>query len=203
MLVLSVLLSVKRRENGEGHKMSDEVVINLSKTKVVFFILGSLGFVILGLWLLVPGSAGAGSNFSKGMIFAVSVACVLFFGLILIYSLKKFFDKDPGLVINEEGIFDNSSAIAAGQINWSEIEDIAITTVNSQNFLTVMVNRPEKYMNTGSRVKDMANKANMKFYGSPINISANALNTGFQDLEDTLMGYMEKYHHPVQSDMRE
>ena len=104
-------------------------------------------------------------------------------------GIKKLFDKSPGLVLNSEGILDNSSGLSAGVIPWSEVVDIREYQVQKQKFVSIHVQDPEKYANNGNALKRMANRANIKMCGTPINISANSLKIGYEELLETIQEY--------------
>lgn len=169
----------------------NELVIPLSKTKIVLIAFGAMVFVALGNWLIII--AGGNPRFSSDFITVVGVVAVAFFGLVFLFASKKLLDKSPGLVINSDGIVDNSSGVAAGLIPWKEITKLSVTTVQSQRFLTVHVHNPESYLDRGNWLKRIANKANYKLYGSPVQISANGLKTNFDELLEIIEQQFKKY----------
>ncbi len=164
--------------------MSIEKVIEipLSKRKLVLSFIGALAFVAIGILMLVtPTSSGYLAKMAGG-------AGVLFFGFVVIRLLPKLRDNKPGLVISDEGITDNSSAVSAGFIPWRDIESIKTTQVASQRFLILVVSNPETYINriTNPITKAMV-KVNHSSYGSPISISSNALQANFEQLHQLLV----------------
>lgn len=66
------------------------------------------------------------------VIFITEIASVIFFGLVAVTMFRKFSDKKPGLIINNQGITDNSSGVSAGLIPWNDIDKIKISQVLSQ-----------------------------------------------------------------------
>lgn len=116
---------------------------------------------------------------------------VFFFGLCGLIGVKKIFDSKPGLTLNSEGITDNSSGVAAGFIQWSEIDGINESQFQKQKFVSIMVKNPEKYLNSGSALQKIAKKANLKMCGTPINISANSLKMKYEELFKTVTEYYQ------------
>ena len=57
--------------------------------------------------------------------------------LAAIYGCIKIFDSKPGLVIDAEGLIDNSSAAAAGRIPWTDIGGVNVFTMHRQRMLTI------------------------------------------------------------------
>jgi len=170
------------------------VSIPLSKGKVLLLVIGSFAFVALSAGLLkfsdqVPRM---NSTFNK----IVVAAGIPFFGLCGVFGVRKLFDDKPGLVIDSEGILDNSSAVAAGCIPWEEITGFRISEVSGQRFLTIMVTSPEKYAQGKGRVRAWLNSVNTKMTGSPINISANSLKISLDALSGRLTSAWTQFKKP-------
>ena len=173
----------------------DEVVIPLSKIKIILLIVGSAVFVAGGVWLLGldPEQIQSSRRMSNPQIaYGVGYVCIAFFGICGIYGITKMFDFKPGLIINSKGITDNSSAVAAGLIRWSDITGFSEFQVKSTKMLIIHVREPEKYVNRGSAIKRALNKANMKLVGSPISISANSLRIKYPELLELCTNRFEK-----------
>jgi hypothetical protein len=124
---------------------------------------------------------------------AVAIAGVSFFGLCAIYGCFKVFDTRPGLIIDDQGFVDNSSAVAAGRILWDEVVSLNVSEIAGQRFITILVVDPQKYVERGNFFGRMLNAANTKMTGSPINISSNSLRMKFDDLVQVLTEAFEKY----------
>lgn len=164
------------------------VEIPLSKKKLVMTFLGALVFVAIGLWLVIARPNSRNLFFgNQTMVLVAGAAGVLFFGFVAVRVLPKLRDKKPGLIIDHMGITDNSSALAAGFIPWSDINEIRLMEVMNQRFLMVMVNDPELYINkaTNAITKRLV-MANYTSYGSPISISSHALQMDFDQLHALL-----------------
>ena len=180
----------------------DERIIPLSKTKVLLLILGSVAFVAAGVWLLSLDTAAIQRlrRFNNPLLVrGVGVAAIAFFGLTGLYSLRKLFDRKPGLVFSREGILDNSSAVSAGLLPWSEVTGVEVVQIHRQKLLVIKVKDPERYIGRGSRLKRALNRANYNMVGSPIAISSNALRIGFDELVALVRQYQEKFAAPSPS----
>ncbi len=173
----------------------NQIEIALSKSKMLFAILGSLVFVGFGVWFLVSPPTIDNPLFGNPTtIFIIGLASVLFFGLTTVLIFKKLFDKSPGLIVNNEGISDNSSAVAAGFIPWEDVKEIKVTNVFNQKILVLIVNNPESYFkNVKNKIKRNSMKMNYKTYGSPIGIVANALQIDFNNLHKMISEKLGEY----------
>lgn len=171
-----------------------EIRIPTSKTKLILMLIGSLIFVALGFaFVKDPQAYLSLIGRSKELIFIAGIASVLFFGLASFYLFRKLFDKQPGLIISNIGIFDNSSATPVGHIEWNDIDKTEIITIHRQRIILVKVKSPEKYIRRqeSKRIKNVL-KANLNYYGTPITITANGLKIRFETLERLLLESLEK-----------
>jgi hypothetical protein len=169
-------------------KTSEKKIIPLSKTKLSLMLIGSLIFVIGGFWLIIKRPIVAipilGNPVSE---IIIGIASIVFFGICAVFIAKKIFDNTAGLIIDDQGITDNSSGTSAGLILWENIQEIKKLTVFNQIFLMIIVKNPEDYINRQTGIiKRKAMELNYKQYGSPISISANGLQCNFNELYDDI-----------------
>ena len=169
-----------------------EIIIPLSRKKITLLFLGAMGFVALCFWLIQV--AETQTRFDPQFIKIVSVVGIIFFGLCGIYALAKFFDKEPGLVINDEGITDNSSAVCAGLIKWKNITNVVITEIYGQKILTIEVNNADEILSKQRGFKKMLMNLNKNYFSSPVQISSNALKCDFQKLCNTIKEQLTARH---------
>ncbi|MDA1345431.1 MAG: hypothetical protein O3A07_07910 [Bacteroidetes bacterium] len=100
---------------------------------------------------------------------------------------KKLFENKYGIKINDEGIYDNSTSINSGLIKWENIESIEKSKVVNQNFIRVIVNNPNEFIERQTNFLIRKNvETNIKKFGSPIQISANGLKIGFNELYELI-----------------
>lgn len=164
---------------------AEQIEIPLSKLKLLLMLAGSIAFVAAGIWFVTKPTAISTRSFhnSPVLIVIVGAASILFFGVCAIFIVKKIIDNTPGLVINDEGINDNSSGTSAGLILWKDIKKIEKTTVLNQSFIAIIVDNPEEYIDRQkSFIKRKTMELNFKNSQSPINISANGLKCNFNEL---------------------
>lgn len=167
--------------------IDNERVIELSRTKLVALTAGSLVLAAAGAWLIVAGDGGALAGTLRRfapvwMVRGLGVVTVLTFGGFGVLLVIKALDRKPGLVLGREGFVDNSSAVAAGFIPWSEVANVGLLELNGQRMLIVHVADPEKYAARGNPLKRALNRANTSMCGSPVVISANALRVSLPEL---------------------
>jgi len=163
----------------------ERIEIPLSKIKLTLMLFGSIAFVAGGIGMVTypNGFITPYRNYNPVLVFVLGLASIIFFGVCLVNIAKKLTDNAPGLIINDQGIYDNSSAVSAGLIPWTDILELRIESVVNQKFIIIIVSNPNQYINnqTGALNK-MAMGRNYKSFGSPISISANGLKTNFEEL---------------------
>jgi len=172
-----------------------KIEIPLSKKKMTLTLLGSIIFVGLGTWFLInPPKINNPIFGNPTVIFIAGLASILFFGLVAVTVFRKLSDKTAGLIINRQGIIDNSSGVSAGLILWTDIEEIKIYQVASQKFMMFIVKNPQEYLDkTTGLLKRKGMEMNYRSYGSPISISANSLQTNFDELYNLLTEKLKKH----------
>lgn len=157
------------------------IEIPLDKKKLTLFFLGSIAFVIGGLWAIVNSYTNNGSNFA----YLIGISSVLFFGYVGVGYGLKILDKKPGLVIDSFGITENSSSVSVGQISWSDIEYIRVLKFNKDRFIAIQVKNPEDYIARQTcRIKRYLMQSNWS--GTPLTIVAGSLKIKFDDLLEIL-----------------
>jgi hypothetical protein len=161
-----------------------QIEIPLSKKKMTWGLIISIIFIGAGIWMIFSPPEKNHLLFGNStFLFVAGLTSVLFFGLTAIVIVKKIPDNKAGLIINDEGIFDNSNGVSTGLVLWTDIKEIKVAQVMSQKFLMFIVNNPQDYIDRQTNtLKKKGMQMNLNFYGSPISISANALTTNFDNL---------------------
>jgi len=170
-----------------------EILIPISKQKIILLAIGALIFVGLGI-LFVTNPEKYTSRIMRipSIIFISGVASILFFGICIPFIFKKLLDKSPGLIITNQGILDNSSGVSAGQIYWSDIKDISVLKIYRQKLIMLHVKNPQDYIDkqtNGFKRKMMT--LNYKMYGTPLSITSKGLKISFDELLAILIEKLE------------
>ena len=169
--------------------------IPLSKSKLTLMFLGSVVFVGLGIWFVTnPPKINNPIFGNPTTIFIVGLASILFFGLVGFSIFKKLWDKTPGLIISDQGVFDNASGVSAGLVPWTDIVEIRETKVVNQTFINLVVKNPQVYIDRQkSAFKRKLMQMNYNTYGTVIGISSNGLKCDYRELKATLDRKLEEY----------
>ena len=156
----------------------DELVIPMSRLKLLGLLAGSAVFVLLGwLMLTTPGRRDTVMRKVGG------AAAVAFFGSIGVAVLYRLVSGGPALVINRDGILDNASGTAVGLIRWHEIEAVRPYEVNGRTFLAIVPKDLDAVLSRLPAWKRKLLRANLAIGADAINIPDVTLPMSVADLE--------------------
>lgn len=167
-----------------------ELVFPLNRKKIIFHMVGQVIFIIL-FGLLFKTSV----EHPKDDLFLtiLSPVMMVFWASTFFLSSTMLLSKEPGLIINSNGIIDNTTGVAAGKIPWDNIARAYVTKYRSVRFLTIEVFDVEQYLEQGNIFSRIFKWFNHTFFHSPIHISAGLIDIGFEELIETIERYHKKY----------
>lgn len=156
--------------------------------------MGSLGFTAIGLWFVLNPPNISNPYFGNPTrLLVLGIIAILIFGLLTIYIARKLTDNKPGLIIDNIGLIDNSSGVSAGQILWSDIEDISVLEIHRQKLIMLQVKNPQDYIDKQTSVlKKKLMQMNFNIYGTPLSITSNSLQIKFEELLHILNDRLNK-----------
>jgi hypothetical protein len=171
-----------------------KIIVPLSKSKIMLLLVASVLFVIAGYWMFGLDAAEVESHRrfnSPLLVHGIGLASIVFGGLGVIAIARKLVDSSPGLVLDERGLTDNSSAFSAGLIPWPDITGFEIRQIQKQRILYVLLKDPDKYISRFGPVKQALLKANQRIAASPVAITSSSLSIGFDELVALIDGHFE------------
>ena len=157
---------------------------------------GSLLFDAMGIWFISSPETFRDNPFlhDPAWIRALGMLTVVFFGVIGFFLVKKLGDSTPGLTATAEGFTDNSSALA-GTIRWADVLAVEDLNVMGQKLLLVKLRNPEDYIaRQPNSFKRQLMRTNLSSYGSPVTISANALQCTYAELKTLIVAHLQGHH---------
>ena len=175
-------------------QLIERVEIPLNKKKIMLLLICAILLFSGGIWITLNPE-----NFTIGIFKYINpntlkiwgISGAIFFGLALIFGIKKLLDRKAGLIIDENGITDNSNASSIGLIKWEDISGIKTKQILSAKFLLIEVKNPKEYIErTNNRMKTKLMQANMDSYGTPLSITSNTLKYDFEQLEKLIKKYL-------------
>lgn len=176
----------------------DEFIVQKSTFKQVFITFLSIGFTILGAIFLTLGISE-----SSIMPIVLGGIILLFFGFTTFHHLKLLLSGNKLVVLNKDGFYDYSSAIATKDrlVKWSEVNSIALTRMTGKLFVSIEVKNPEDVFKDQSALTKRTTRINNKMGYKDINITTqNAKGIKAQELATIMQEYFEKYGQPTRED---
>ncbi|CAM4442031.1 STM3941 family protein [Paenibacillus tarimensis] len=166
-----------------------EIVEYPSTGKLLKLLLASLVFVALGAVFIVVGTSE--EDRSLGMTLA-GIVTVAFFGACLLYFVYRLINRKPSLIINDEGIEDNSSYTGGGKIRWEEIREIMLYEMMGQKFIGLKLYDEAAYLKRQSGFKKWLMKVNSGMVQAPVNVPQNGVKMKLDALHDMMSAKLEQ-----------
>lgn len=165
--------------------MSDSVHIPLNKRRLTIQI---ALFVVAGLGGMIGFFALAESTSLNPLIWQAMGVALCFFAIIAAGSkAKKRSDKNGGLIINKDGITDNSSDLSLGFIPWKSIQQIDEELCLKNEYLIIGVRKPGEFVKKAknSAIKRLLEQ-NIRNFDTPVVIEPNTLKASLEELLDII-----------------
>ncbi|VVE43338.1 hypothetical protein PIN31115_04247 [Pandoraea iniqua] len=124
--------------------------VQRSKRKYILLLLGCLGFVIAGAFIIRSGGTHRHSATSA---LWIGWSTIVFFGAGIPIALWQLFDGRPRLQIDGNGILDRR--LGVGPIPWSEITGAYLKSAAGNAFICLDVKDPEKWRQKMSKAQRM------------------------------------------------
>ena len=172
---------------------TEGILYKIKKPKVLLF-------SILWLVIIVGGVGTVGFGITGGEGFLVTwgsiilgVALILYFGYGLIRNVKNVISSNAGLLLDSNGIHDQTRLFRIETILWKDID--LVRTSPKLKMMVVELIDPIKYLNKKNYVTRWMGNMNYSTYGSPIYISLMYLDFNatklFQDIDCKIREFRE------------
>jgi hypothetical protein len=167
-----------------------ELVIFAKRGKQILYGILCFIFVAISGLLLIIGVMESGNDSWK-LILGGGLGFT-FFGLCLVYYVKSMFKRKPALIVNQEGLIDQSTYIGAGLVRWDEIADIDFVSFGGQTYLGIYTMDPDLIVDRSSPFKKMLNRMNKGLLATQVNIPVKILDCSMDELVETISKYWQK-----------
>ena len=164
-----------------------QVAVERSRAKGLASILGCAVFIVASLAIIAQGSA------LTLVVGALGLLTFAGFGIGWIVLLLR---AGPGLVVDDTGFSDHSSALAVGRVLWSDVTSVSERSVARTPLVVVNLREPKAYVARLGRLGRVAATANRHLVGSPVVIASVGLKTSSSSLLMLLREGFEQYHLP-------
>ncbi len=152
-------------------------------------------FGVLGLGALAFVALVASYGPKRGTLAFVALDVPLF-GLIFLWVVYRLIARGPLLVVDAEGIRDNSGLLSAGFLRWSEIERVYISGMAGRRYLCIVPVDPAAFLRHRVPPKQVLMRVSVALAGVPVNIMQNTLPLPLEDV----VAAMRVYGLPASAD---
>ena len=138
---------------------------------ILFVVLGVLPFLVVGL-----------REYRKYVpVFhdVIFIVVIIFFGFTALIYLKMILSTKPVISISEKGICDN---VFFGLIEWENVAGFRKVRVQKQDYILILLETPEKYIEKFNFFKQKWLNFNLKQYGTPVMIHTENLKIDQEEL---------------------
>lgn len=163
----------------------NNIEIELSKMKILLLAAQLLSFSLLG-WILL--------YFVEYTLLKIILMSTfsLYFIIIAIAFIKQLFSKSPGLIIDPNGVTDNSGLNSVGFIPWSDIMSIKGQQILGRKYILLTVKDPNKYIKSLNVHNKLNNWEIFGLTDTPIYFSAMTLDIEHEELLSALRNYQKR-----------
>lgn len=166
--------------------MDKEVIIKQSQQKQFILVLLGIIMVAGSIFIFNSDLALFGVN---GVNKIIGLIGIIFFGACLYFIIKRFIKPIDILIVDRNGITDNSSAISIGFIPWEDVKASYITSVFTQTFIAVEVEDIDKKLKKLSFFKKIMINLNVKMGYAPVSIVLNSTKYNPQEVLEIIQSH--------------
>ncbi|HWS55447.1 MAG TPA: STM3941 family protein [Pyrinomonadaceae bacterium] len=154
----------------------EKLTIKSSRWKHVLLLIASVGFVVAGVAMLAKGNW-------------FGWVAIIFFGSGIPIFIWQIMDARPRLVIDERGVADRT--LGVGRIDWGDIVAARVMSISGNDFISLELRDPEKYLSRLSNVKRAMASANRKLGFSDFNLNLSGVDAKTEEVFELLMKFCE------------
>jgi len=154
----------------------EKLIIKNSRWKYVLLLLGSIGFVACGIWIVIDGSW-------------LGWFAIVFFGSGIPLFIWQLADSRPRLIIDDYGVLDRT--LGVGRIAWSDIEAAFVRSISGNDFICLELKNPEKYAQKLSKVKQAMTAANRNLGFTDFNLNLSGVDARTDEVFELVMKYCQ------------
>lgn len=142
-----------------------EINIPKYKLKQIGLLLASIVFVYIGFEMI--HSDFKSSRMSSGWTVFFGYVGIAFFGLGGLFIFFNLWTSKPALIINSQGITNNSHLGGGYLIRWENIKSLKIISIQNQRMIKVDLKDNEEVLGQVNYITKKWMKANQRIFGTP------------------------------------
>ena len=157
--------------------MKYEIKANKRRSFLMFSL--SILFVVLGVLPFLGVGLREYRKYVPVFHDVIFIVVIIFFGFTALIYLKMILSTKPVISISEKGICDN---VFFGLIEWENVAGFRKVRVQKQDYILILLETPEKYIEKFNFFKQKWLNFNLKQYGTPVIIHTGNLKIDQEEL---------------------
>ena len=157
--------------------MKYEIKANKRRSFLMFSL--SMLFVVLGILPFLGVGLREYRKYVPVFHDMIFIVVIIFFGFTALIYLKMILSTKPVISISEKGICDN---VFFGLIEWEDVAGFRKVRVQKQDYILILLETPEKYIEKFNFFKQKWLSLNIKQYGTPVMIHTGNLKIEQEEL---------------------
>ena len=157
--------------------MKYEIKANKRRRFLMFCL--SMLFVVLGVLPFLGVGLREYRKYVPVFHDVIFIVVIIFFGFTALIYLKMILSTKPVISISEKGICDN---VFFGLIEWENVAGFRKVRVQKQDYILILLETPEKYIEKFNFFKQKWLNFNLKQYGTPVIIHTGNLKIDQEEL---------------------
>jgi len=175
---------------------NESITIPISKYKIVGLFLMSAAIAAVGVLALLNAKAMANTEYHRRPVFLVIIVGIICaaVGVVacILSAYRLLLSSKPGLIVDLNGIFDNSTPASLGLVKWNEITDIRES--DQAGYINIFVKNPREFIDRSRNgLTKRIIQAAFKKSGTPIIISDSSLRCDYNELSTLLSTRLFEY----------
>lgn len=162
----------------------EKLEIGRSRIKTFFLLLGAIGFVIVGIWMI---KAADTTIFEK----IVGGIGVLFFGVTIPIGIKKLIINETALELSNKYLIIEPESNKKYVLPWDKITGFEEIRIKGAKIIIIKVSNSQEWINDEpNSIKRKMMQFNFNNYGTPFNITSSGLSISHGTLLEKLNDYL-------------
>jgi hypothetical protein len=167
------------------------IEIPLSKRRTTLALAVSAIFLVLGIYVIA--GSGFAEHFDEMIRYIVGGAIVAIFACLAVFAITKLLSGKPGIVLDEYGITDLTTAKGPGTIAWNEISSVRADSMMTTRVLLVYLYDADGFIGRHSGLTKTMLRSNRGNFGTPVAIAASQVKMSFGELHKLIDSYLTQY----------
>ena len=153
----------------------EKIEIGRSRIKTFFLLLGTVGFIIGGVWIIASDT-----NILEKIVGGIGI---LFFGAAIPIGIKKLITNETAIELSKKCLIIEPQSNKKYALPWDKITRFDEISIKGAKIILINVSNPEDWINRETNtIKRKMMQFNLNNYGTPFNITSSGLKVSHKKL---------------------